>query len=881
MVKLRQIAAWVLSCSLSGCVTLPDVAANQCGNDVVEHGEECDGYAPEGAHCLPPGDDPRRQCRYDCLDGHRCPDGWSCGVDELCHKGKGTYAAWGDYSPSHAHTLRLGDFDGDGRADLLALGNPNPIWQAEPRVVFFDEQGKPEIVFDPQTPISSPTLPQVLTNGVAQRSRRQITAATSFGIATLSANPTKNISSVPYPFQVIPEGMAYRMVRMRGVADGLLGEEVIIYISHAGGGTLISGNSDIPIATVGHPIEDLAGEPTAGNLVDSAESPCDELVLTFHGDRNVYALAPCGSGKNLTESTEAPHPVATLPEGHTVETGAALALVNDDSHLDLIVGDGLGCPYVAFGNGDGTFAADLENQTPSGAVLWPIVTPTSSCPESGNHWAEYPLAIGDLNGDGHADAVLPDGIQLFDSMQVDAPNQRILLRTVPGSRGFMRSWSVAAIADLNRDGRLDLVAGSSHDSDLDFFAGIGRDRMTRITIPTDGPVTRIITGDYGGDSTNDVAFVQLRPNESTSDTAVANELAIAFGKLEGAPETPLTVAEFAAVDQIISANYQTDDAIEEIGVLAKTAGAASTQLTLFVGNTGRHPISPLGLWSMSMVGDQTAQTAGTPIASTTGRFVAADSQSILALGIDNCNSDECRPRLWFVPSSASGQLEAPSYGDRLPKEAIPIRFGARELSTHFVVGNSEVARDKDGLDAAWLLTAGPTDNQVTLWNVSLPDLVLANPLTLPMDAGVMVASSSPSLLDLDGNGWRDLTLLLADEAGQQHLRILWNDRTGFDVDHVQTIEVAGMIRAISSRNALDQEGLVVVTESGIFGLNRMNPKREREVEVRPLYYDEPTERSLPGGQAVAVGDMTGDGLLDLAVSAAGGLRIYSEVPTLP
>src|SRR6476659_5576450 len=77
------LVALAIAPALSACSTLPDVAANACGNGIVEPGEECDGDASAaGGTCGTDGDN---ACHFVCADGGpTCPTGYACGTDGRC-----------------------------------------------------------------------------------------------------------------------------------------------------------------------------------------------------------------------------------------------------------------------------------------------------------------------------------------------------------------------------------------------------------------------------------------------------------------------------------------------------------------------------------------------------------------------------------------------------------------------------------------------------------------------------------------------------------------------------------------------------------------------------------------------------------------------------
>jgi hypothetical protein len=139
---------------------------------------------------------------------------------------------------------------------------------------------------------------------------------------------------------------------------------------------------------------------------------------------------------------------SNYPSGKT-SIGVVLADFNGDGKLDVAVANSgpnlgaKGCVFVRFGRGDGTFGPAARYDMPG---------------------APWGLAAGDLNGDGYVDLVVDEDNAFGEN---DKYTLRVLLNNGDGSfrRGIKLPLGVelldVAIADLNHDGKPDLVAASA------------------------------------------------------------------------------------------------------------------------------------------------------------------------------------------------------------------------------------------------------------------------------------------------------------------------------------------------------------------------------------------------------------------------------------
>lgn len=887
----RRVAcvAWALASCLStlACEDLPAIAANECGNSVVESPEACDGYAPKGTRCLPPGDE--HQCRYGCaefqdpvtgtLKKPACPEKMSCGTDGVCRIGSGSFEQWGDFVPGPAFSLQLGDLDGDGRDELLALGNSAERWDSHPRVFFFDEQGRAQSALDPLTPLNSPTIAPSSTED-QDFFPRQIVGGTQFGLTALFANPAHEIASIPYPYQINTPDEAYGLIRLKGVAAEPSEEEFLLHF--LGNGVIKTASGDHRLAELGVNLLGVIGEIVPADIIENdSASSCDELVFTVQGDQHVYAVSICDADDNLRFASEGPKPIAVFPGDHFPSTKPILAKVNDDNHLDLVVGDNRGNAFLAYGRGDGTFSADERLPSGTAGPLWPVLAYDPEDPAATME-VPCPLAIGELVRPGQHDWVLPSAIYIVKQPLPDYSQQS--LKGIPYASNFPSSgeWDLAVIADITGDGRMDLVASSASTSNLDVFAGTGRPLLNGLAIPTRGPVQQLATGDYNGDQITDIAMMQEQ-NDPSAPAGSTYSLAIAFSERDNGPTESVEVAEFDSFSQLISGNYETNDMIEEIGVLSQSQPALPQQLTLFMGNRSKRPIASFGLWRTR---DDGERIRAVPIATAT---IAGATPGVLIVAVDDCLGEQCFIGLWYTHGTGSKRLDTPQFLGPIPTERpnterTNVYDLTSRLDARFVIGSTNL--DDGAREAqAFLFTSSAELNTVSLWQLVLPTTALpelaASPLSLlDSSPGQLQSASPPKLMDLDGDHWQDLVVSFVDpEAKEPRVLVLWSEFGNFSFSRMTTIPTnTDTINDLAVVNVAETQRLYAATNTGVF---EIRANKQRTIETLTPVLVGKIQTATVGGQALALGDMTGDGLPDLALAVPGGLRLYAQVERVP
>lgn len=617
----------------ASCAELPAMPAGACGNGVVEEGEQCDTVAVgEGTECESPG--VVNACRYVCdSDGTpACPAGWSCGDDGACRHASGAFApVSGSPWRFFADGFVIGDIDGDEIDDLIG----HRASGLHVRFGSDDGQFRTEFLRNTDIQVGAPAIADLDGDD-----RLDIVATGAGGLTGFLGQADRSLAPIVYGSFDLPLTSRFVMIRPSAAA-----EELPLVITDAGmvfhdrGGQAIG------------PVEPLPAGALVGFL--QGDIPVDEdvfaLAFSFTQDLYVYGTTKNDTGEAYVTLLQ------TLPLPAPMIYGARFADMDGDGVKDLMISLQMstpvppeGCAFggtiedkvaIALGNGDGTFLPPVVDDAFDALVV--------SCCSS----RSWPVAVGNLNGEGSAEASLADAVG----------DQAICIRTAAGfvnhggnpSGGFFES----VIGDFNRDGANDIAAGDN--SGVTFFLGNDTGYFTLHRQETFLQPQQLRTGDFDGDFVTDLAFVLVGGTDQRVE--------VAYGQLQGGPVEAVTTARFAAVHRIqpsdLGGDLPTDLVIHgnarSTGVDPGNGGmpggpepdpsgvGEDPSLSFLLGNSQRGMVSPLPL--------RGTYSSDTPLAAFVGDFDQSGIGDILAVA-DPWQDGIYGRRFWLLPGAEGAQF---------------------------------------------------------------------------------------------------------------------------------------------------------------------------------------------------------------------------------
>ena len=812
------LAVLVVLCA--GCVDLADVDQGVCGNGVVEQGEFCDTFAPEGTACTPPEAD--TPCAFSCEDA-ACPDGWACGGDGLCRAASGTFEEVPSTAIIEAVNARVADVDGDGALDVIGDG------PAGVQILY----GTGTAQFGERSVRPMRPLGQV---GLTPRDPPLIVTTNEIGTVAFEVGDDRALRSLA--FSSLDTGSS--PLRAFAVHFGLSSFTDVFQVT--ADGICPVGFCDRPELVQPMPsglgVADLAARIPVGDIQQNA-LPFDEFVLASQGRASVwlYTTTLVSSQGDLLPK---PTLVDTIALPGMARSEPRLYDYDNDGFLDLLIlvqtpGGDL---HVARANGA---AGGLAQTATIEAQFDNLVT---DCGAS----SPWPLAIGELNartlgGTNRPDFVVNTGVCVFN------PLLGFSLAAVPsGGLPFARG----VIGDFNGDGNLDAAGVTNNVRGIDVFLATGNGLFNRSHVDTVRPVGALRVGDFDGNFITDIAFL-----EPVDD---ANDITILYGSADGPLQSePVTMARIGSVvdfepfDLVVPNLQLSTDAITDLGIVFRD-GQGNYNGSLFFGDASRSVTSPL------------VDVNGRPFNTLAGQF---DGGTIVLMAEELSGTG-------YRFSLVGGDTTSFSIGQTW---VLPASFTTVHPECSLSVaadldgdGQDEIALF-DGAPAALapLCQLDPGASSVVVFDSSSPTQM--NPANaLPWKTPRQLVAG-----DIDADGSDDVVAVFFGDANTGSRAVVF---TGA-LDAAGGAELPGDIPPVAValfRQTADSPMQVVVLAADGVWLHSVDASGQVTDSSRAIPVDTPVSTGAP---FVVTGDFDGDGLMDMAVNDGALLRVFRAKPVEP
>ncbi|MDB4956870.1 MAG: hypothetical protein JWO36_4439 [Myxococcales bacterium] len=551
---------WLIPIVFAGaCTSFDPVARGTCGNGLLEPGEDCD---TTDATCV--------KCAVVCASAATCPTSdYTCGVDGFCHAPSGTLAPptavgafqYDEYevtdidrdhigdvigvsksslvvrhgdatgslvttetqvTPAQTGTAGFGDLDLDGSLDVT-IGTPDGV------VAYTSPFGElsPLIVEGPITP----------PGGTQNVDLRMLFSISPFAVGAFVSDPNGHLALIVVDFVSGAAPTAIPCNQLITASDFSI-SQVDIY--------QVNKDSDVASDTV---VAMVTGTGAAAKL----------CVMSLHKD-NLLAAA------TIADITPAGAPV--------IKRRAVFAdLDNDNDRCPDLVTSEIGAGSLRHWNG--TMLAGhcaLIAVLPNGDVLPAVAGATTSAVGVGHATFDPPASF-------YGTAFAPDALVLTDGLYGYAPAAGgSFTRFYQSARKLSR----AVNADLNNDGRSDVVLSADTQSDLDVLyreVSFLNSGFQQLRIVTASEVTSVTLDDFDGNGIKDIAYTERLSGHQ--------RLNLVFSTTDH-PLDPITVGTFADITSVVRIQFlASDDPLLQIADLIVVEPGPPSTLALLTGSTQR------------------------------------------------------------------------------------------------------------------------------------------------------------------------------------------------------------------------------------------------------------------------------------------------------
>lgn len=828
-------ALLLLLISTAACTSFDTLDRNVCGNGLIEPGEDCDSSE---ASCV--------RCAVTCDAPTDCPNSaYACGTDGLCHAPGGTLAPPAAAGPFQVNEFAITDLGQDGTGDVVGLsrtsivvreGDPSGLLSRSVSIVTPFQTGRPAF------------------GDLDADGSLDLTLPTPDGLVTY-ASPLGALTPMPVSSALPNDGSTgFELIGLYRISNEALGA----FLSAPDGSVL------------------LAVFDFANDIYDQVVVPCNTSFRASSFSDAVYdvnRLTPdTAQSAELVLALTAPTLAGTTKTCVMTVTKnrnqkATITDVTPASAINLV-----GRPVTADVDFDADGCPGLLATTAAGVLRhWDGTRTAGNCTLAA---ASIMVTLADVT----AGATLVGRFPLTPSIAGVVPDVVVMSDGVYANIalfGFRKVYASTRkiaridVGDMNGDGIVDGIVASEGEDDIDILYRTQSPGYQLVRFDTESRVTSLTIGDYDGNGVDDIAYTELIDSYQRLEVAYCTPDRPLEPVAMGAFPNNLSVVKFSIADTVDQQSLAAD-----LAVLTLKTGARPPTVTFFHGSPQR---------TMMPYYDPTPDApnifAARPYqlrAAVVGKFDTDTLADVAGIGGASADNTAGSPvRAWLMkgtpvgPDGTTAPGKAVSGITTCPRTTTDLCLDDALFLTVAAVGRDLVlAIDKSDPPRAAIVD--PTSVNATL---------VATPVSIAsgVPAGSAVRSAYTS--DLDGDGALELLASFAPRPGTTGAGAIRVCRvTGSTIASCEDL-TADILAAVDGaaacidaapghflyRDAFSTQGavldlVVLCRGGGVSMLERVTRGESGLVVVELARVPELLD-------AIRVGDVTGDGVDDVAAIA--------------